>query len=77
MKIWGKEETDKCPRCGEKETAKHDLYCKEHTAVQQFGELVEHLDKWMIKVDTTPDVQDRIKLLSWKEGGTYQLEPSN
>ncbi len=36
MKLWKKQEMDKCPWCGEKETAEHILECKEESVIQQF-----------------------------------------
>ncbi len=46
--------------------------------VQHFRDSMECLDEWMRKLNMAPNVQERIKhaLLSWKERGTYALEPS-
>ncbi len=79
MKLWRKQEMDRCPRCGEKETVEHVLELKEESVVQQFQDLVKKLDKWMVWRDTAPEVRDGIKmvLLSWKEGREYKPEPSN
>ncbi len=47
---------------------------QDKSAIQQFWDLVEQLDKRMVQVDMTPEVFQAIKmtLLSWKEGRTYK-----
>ncbi len=48
MKIWGKQETDECSHCGEKETAKYIMVCQDLMAIQRFYDSAEQLDKWMV-----------------------------
>ncbi len=51
MNIWGKRKMDECPRGREKETMAHVMACKDKKTVEQFCDLVENLDLWMMKAD--------------------------
>ncbi len=44
MKIWGKQKTDECPWCGEREPTAHVLQCHNLDAIQHFQDLI---DAWM------------------------------
>ncbi len=68
MKIWGKFDMHEYAKCGEKETMAHIMACKDKAAVQQFCDLVEKLDQWMMKAIMEPNIQELMKQrqLTWK-----------
>ncbi len=70
MKIWGKQETNKCPRCGEWETVEHVLQCHNLDAIQRFHNLMESLDEWMREANLALGIRNMIKeaLIQWKKG---------
>ncbi len=61
MKIWGHQDLDACPRCGDPEITAHILACKDEGAVWLFHDSVEMMGECMAKVEMAPDVQEAIK----------------
>ena len=75
LKIWGHEKHDKCPLCGEPETAAHVPLCSDEHAQVVWEEQLSHLAEWMESKSTFPPIQDEIlnSLRQWHEG----TEPSS
>ncbi len=57
IKIWGHKDLDAYPQCVKKETVVHVLSCNNDDVVWVFHDLVEAMDKWMVKADTIPEVK--------------------
>ncbi len=56
MKIWGHQDSDACPRCGEPETAAHVWACRDEGEVQAFHDSAATMEEGMVKTSTAPDV---------------------
>ena len=56
MKRWGHWATDRCPRCGKKETAAHLLRCDDSEAKAKWDQAIIELERWMVRKGTAPAI---------------------
>jgi hypothetical protein len=75
MRLWGKRDTDSCPRCGASENTSHVWKCPQEQATQVWDLSLQKLQEWMVDVGTLPDMRDSILhyLDTWRSANSITL----
>jgi hypothetical protein len=77
MKLWKKQDSEACPRCGLPEDASHVWKCNGSGAKEIWDKAIGVLANWLSEASTDPDIEHAIisNLRRWREGEPPDISP--